>query len=341
MGIPVHISEEIISFVLRRPAEGTYKAGIKNVKTSPWNEIVHQTIFNSKEKGVYADLGMEIKMMMKIQNENLLPKGGGSDQPSLEHKIFLHLFIRHMIQQLRESQEKNRCWVPYGRLISEILYQGGILKAFSNVNFFTDEQLGTVTGKIINGGTLKNMKLISASDYKQLESDLKESHAISNLMENFSPICKKDPLDVQMNYIKDHFASTGTRISLQDVPENMYEGALPVAKSRKTKRKAISKDDYLEEAAEQTSKKAKKSQKEKASSELDVGSDMPTIQEEVQDLDAERVLNKRTRSGKEAASSQVASDQPPIPKKKRKRAIRKRRMAATASGEEEGVDVTH
>lgn len=41
MGIPVHISEEIISFVLRRPTEGTYKASIKNVKTSPWNEIIH------------------------------------------------------------------------------------------------------------------------------------------------------------------------------------------------------------------------------------------------------------------------------------------------------------
>ncbi|RHN74568.1 hypothetical protein MtrunA17_Chr2g0311801 [Medicago truncatula] len=93
MGIPVHISKEIISFILRRPAEGTYKVGIKNVKISPWNEIVHQTIFNSKEKGVYADLCMERKMMLKIQNENLLPKCGDSDQPSLEHKIFLHLFI--------------------------------------------------------------------------------------------------------------------------------------------------------------------------------------------------------------------------------------------------------
>ena len=31
-------------------------------------------------------------MMLKIQNENLLPKGGGSDQPSLEHSVleFLH-----------------------------------------------------------------------------------------------------------------------------------------------------------------------------------------------------------------------------------------------------------
>ncbi|RHN51409.1 hypothetical protein MtrunA17_Chr6g0468231 [Medicago truncatula] len=131
MGIPVHISEDIIAFVLRRPAKGTYRYGIKNVKTSPWNETVNQSIFNNKEKGVYVNLGMEKKMMLKIQNDNLLPKGRGSDEPSLEHKIFLHLFItgeptnvpryifRHMIQQLRESQLKKICWVPYGRLISE------------------------------------------------------------------------------------------------------------------------------------------------------------------------------------------------------------------------------
>ncbi|RHN79216.1 hypothetical protein MtrunA17_Chr1g0174781 [Medicago truncatula] len=151
---------------------------------------------------------MQKKMMLKIQNENLLPKGGGTDQPSLEHKIFIHFFItgeranvlryifRHMIQQLRESQEKKRCWVPYRRLISEILHQGGILNALSNVNFFTDEQLGTETGKIINGETLKHMRLISKADYKKLDTDLKESFAVSNLMQDFPPICKQDPLDV-------------------------------------------------------------------------------------------------------------------------------------------------
>lgn len=58
---------------------------------------------------------MEKKVLLKIQNENLLPKGGSSDQPSLEHKIFLHFFIikekanvpkyifKHMIKELREK----------------------------------------------------------------------------------------------------------------------------------------------------------------------------------------------------------------------------------------------
>jgi len=50
MGIPVFISEEIISFVLKRASEGIFKGGIGNSKTSPWNEVVNQSMFNSSRK---------------------------------------------------------------------------------------------------------------------------------------------------------------------------------------------------------------------------------------------------------------------------------------------------
>jgi hypothetical protein len=175
------------------------------------------------------------------------------------------------------------------------------------------------TGKVINGRTLRNMNLIKKEVYTKLNTDLHESDAMSNLMENFPPICKKDPLEVQMNYIKDHFATTRNRIRLEDFPKTMYGSAFPVARSRKTKRKALTKDEYLEDAPEQTAKKAKKAKKEKAHSKVNVvGLAVPTIQEEVQDLDADTVLNKRTRSGKAVATSQTTPDQPSIPKKKRK-----------------------
>ncbi|KEH27995.1 hypothetical protein MTR_5g056945 [Medicago truncatula] len=186
MGIPIFISQEAIAFVLRRASDGSYKDGIGNSKTSPWNEVVNQSMFNNTKKGAYFYLSMENKMLLKIQNENLLPKGGGSDQPSLEQKIFLHYFItkakanvpryifKHIMKELRESQEHNKCWVPYGRLISEILHQVGILKALQEVNFFSDEQLDTETGKFINGKTLRNMNLIGKNAYTKLSTDLKE-----------------------------------------------------------------------------------------------------------------------------------------------------------------------
>jgi hypothetical protein len=146
MGIPVFIAEWQIASVLRIDASGKYsRVEIPNAKNSPWNETVNLSMFNSSTPRKYADLSIEKKMLLKIQNENLLPKGSGGDQPSMGKKVFLHHFIqkekvnapkyifKYMIKELRESQQKKRCWVPYGRLISEILHQEGILDVLSGV----------------------------------------------------------------------------------------------------------------------------------------------------------------------------------------------------------------
>jgi len=167
--------------------------------------------------------------------------------------------FRHMIKTLKESQTIKRSWIPYGRLISEILHQGRILNTLKEVNIFTNAQLGTVTGKIINGGTLKHMKLIKKEDYTVLSTYLKESAVVSNLMEDFPPICKQDPLDVRVHYILNHFEKTGQTIKLNDIPDTMFGGALPIAKSRKSKKRAISEAEYVGDAPEPVSKKAKKS----------------------------------------------------------------------------------
>jgi len=216
-----------------------------------------------------------------------------------------------MIKALKESQTIKRSWIPYGRLISEILHQGGFLKALSETRGFIDQQLGTVTGKIINGSTLRNMTLIKKDAYKKLETDLKESRTISNLREGFPPICKQDPLDVQLYFNHDHLQSTGENIQLEDIPNHMYGGALPVAKSRKSKRKPISEAEYVEEASEKLAKKINKAKKDKAAEAT--GSALSIIQEEVQDLEPVKVLDKRTRSGKELVPSPPQPVQPSIP----------------------------
>ncbi|RHN51733.1 hypothetical protein MtrunA17_Chr6g0472141 [Medicago truncatula] len=127
-----------------------------------------------------------------------------------------------------------------------------------------------------------------------------------------------------MNFIREHFAITGTKIRLEDVPETMYGGALPVAKSRKTKRKALTKEEYLDDAPKQPAKKARRAKKKRvAVQENIVAPAIPTIQEEVEHLEADKILPKRTGNGKLAASSQAAPDQPLIPKKKRRTTIRK------------------
>jgi len=253
--------------------------------------------------------------------------------------VFLHYFIfkekqnvpkyifKHMIKTLRESQTIKRTWIPYGRLISEILHQGGILNALSDTKVFSDKQLDTVTGKIINGSTLRNMNLIKKEVYKKLDTDMKESKAISNLMKDFPPICKQDPFDVLLYFIHDHLKKTRETIQLVDIQKEMFGGALSVVKGRKSKKRALTEADYLDDASEQPPKKAKKAKVAEAA-----GSGMSTIQEEVRDLEPVKVLNIKTRSVKEAEPSPPQPAQPSIPKRKRKHVVRKLK---TASKEEE------
>jgi len=92
MGIPITITEEICARAIRRVVEGSFEEGLD--KTSPWNDVVNMTMFNNMKKGKYNDLRMEYKMLQKIMTEDLLPKGGGVDQPSLDHRVLLHFLIK-------------------------------------------------------------------------------------------------------------------------------------------------------------------------------------------------------------------------------------------------------
>jgi len=246
---------------------------------------------------------MRTKVLLKIQNENLLPKGSGGDKPSLDHKVFLHFFLtreranvpkyifRHLIKNLRDSQTINKNFVPYGRLISEIFHQGGILDALKKVNYFTNAQLGTVIGRIINGATLVSMKLIRKEDHKELSTDLNESSVISNLMDDFPPICKQDPLEVRVMYMKEYFEMTGQIIKISDIPDEMYGGALPIAKNRKSLKRKMTEAEYLDDTPEFPAKIAKSS----APQPNPLVSNMLLLQQEAPEADDYEVLTKKNK----------------------------------------------
>jgi len=305
-------------------------------------------MFNSTKKGKYYDLKMEYKLLLKIRNKNLLSKGGGGDQPSLEHKVFLHFFItqekanvpkyifNHMIWALKESQNSNRSWIPYGRLLFEIFHQGGILKAVKQSKIITDAQLGTMTGKIINGRTLIKMELIKKEEFKERNTGLKESYVVSNLMDDFPLICRQDPPEVRAHFVYEHWERTGETIKYDEIQETMYGGALPIAIKRKSKKKATSEAVDIEEASEPKKKKAKKGKD--VHQEQATGSNVPSIQEEVWDLEPAKILDKRTRSGKTVGSSQSLPPQPSISKKKRKPSIRKMKVSTYVEEEDSQVE---
>jgi len=193
----------------------------------------------------------EYKVLQKFMQECFLPKGGGVDQLSLEHKVFLHFLVtfdkvnlpryifHHMLSTLKESQEMNRSFIPYGRLLSEIFHEGVILAAIKLSKTLNDDQLGTVCGKYINGSTLKKMLLIKK--VTKLDTDLKESMIFSNLMDDCPPISKEDPPEVRVAYVHDHWKRSYSDIPdsmYSDIPDTMYGVTLSVASKKRKSKKA-------------------------------------------------------------------------------------------------------
>jgi len=125
------------------------------------------------------------------------------------------------------------------------------------------------------------MKLIRKEDHQELSTDLKESSAISNLMDDFPPICKQDPLEVRVMFIKEYFEMTGQIIKISDIPDEMYGGALPIAKNRKSLKRKLTEAEYLDDTPEFVAKVAKTS----ASETHPPASDMIIPQQEVQEAD--------------------------------------------------------
>jgi len=262
---------------------------------------VKQTLFKGKKDGKYGDMEKEHKVLQKLMQEYLLPKGGGVDQLSLEHKVFLHYIIsfekvnfpryifHHKLWALEKSQQKDKTFVPYGRLLSEIFHQEGMLKILKLSRVVNDNQIGTMVGKYINGSTPFNMHLVQEVDKRDI--DFQESWILSIMMDDCPPISKEYPLEVRAHYVFEHWKATGETIKYDDILDTMYGGCqLITSKKRKSKKKTTSEAADEEEASEPKPKKVKKERGETQAQE--VVSTMPTIQEEVEDLEPVKIIEQ-------------------------------------------------
>ena len=173
-----------------------------------------------------------------------------------------------MIWALKESQKNDRKQVPYGRLLSEIFYQGGLLNILKSNGVVSDEDLGTCTWKILNGRTLRYMKIVKKAII--LKTDMQESDVVSDLMADLPPISKEDNPEVLVAYVVSHFEGTGDIINYSAIPDTIGGAPLKVKSKRKSK-KAISEDV---DESEVKPKKPKKAPKIKVS-------ELADIQEEV------------------------------------------------------------
>ena len=97
--------------------------------------------------------------------------------------------MHHLCWAVKEGMRGKRKQIPCGRLLSEIFTQGKLLETLRRNKLASDKTLRTATGKIINGKTLQNMKIIKKFSHN--EKDLKESADQTELMKDFPPIYKE------------------------------------------------------------------------------------------------------------------------------------------------------
>jgi len=258
MGVPITITEEIIAKACRTEASGRFLWN--SSKRHALVERYTSVLLKGNPSTKLVDIDPKHRMLLKFLTECFLQKGGGSDQPSVDHKLVLYFLasfdkinlpryiMHHLCWEIKEGIRSKRKQVPCGRLLSEIFTQGQLVKTLKNLGRASDKFLKIKTGKIINGKTLQYMKIIKK--FSPHEKDLKESSAPTELMKDFPPIITENNPEVMSKLIAEFVNETGDIMVDADTPAD-DSVAPPQDKKRRTTSEAES------EAAGSQTKKAK------------------------------------------------------------------------------------
>jgi len=211
-----------------------------------------------------VDIDGHHRMLMKFMTECIFQKGGGSDQPSGDHKLVLYFLsvcdkinlpkylMHHLCWAIKEGIRGKRKQIPCGRLLSEIFTQGKLLETLRRNKLASDKTLKTTTGKIINGKTLQNMKIIKK--FYPNEKDLKESTIQTELIRDFPPLYKERNPEVLAALIAGYVKESGIILD-DETPDVPDEAPLRIRGKR-------AKPDDGSEAAGVQTKKSKKDKSE-------------------------------------------------------------------------------
>jgi len=260
MGIPITITEEVIAKACRVAANGRF---IWNAnRNHPFLESYKGVVLKGNSSTKLVDIDGQHRMLLKFMTECFFQKGGGSDQPSVDHKLVLYFLasfnkinlpkyiMHHLYWAINEGIRGKRKQIPYGRLLFEIFIQGKLLEIFRRNNLASDQALRTKTGKMINGKTLQNMNIIKK--FSPNEKDLKESTTPTKLMKDFPPIYQERNPEVLAKLVADSVKESGIRLDT--------EAPAAVEVPLQVRRKRTASDAGLEASGAQT----KKSRKDKS-----------------------------------------------------------------------------
>jgi len=262
MGIPLTITEEVIAKVCRVAPTGRFLWNVS--RNHPLLKSFKSVVLNGNLATKLVDIDGHHRMLLKFMTECFFQKGGGSDQPSVDHKLVLYFLaaydkinlpkylMHHLCWAVKEWMRGKRKQILCGRLLSEIFTQGKLLETLRRNNLASNKTLRTRTGKIINGKTLQNMNIIKK--FSPNEKDLKESAVQTELMKDFPPIYKEKNPKVLAELIAGFVKESGGIIVDDDTPDVPDEAPLQVRGKR----------THFDASSEATGAQNKKSKKDKS-----------------------------------------------------------------------------
>jgi len=108
MGIPVIITEEVIVRTCRMAPEGRF---IWNVsRKDPLLESYTNLLLKGNPTTKLVDMDGKDRMLLMFVTDCFFQKGGGSDQPSLDHKMVLYFFAAYQAINLPRYLMHHLCW---------------------------------------------------------------------------------------------------------------------------------------------------------------------------------------------------------------------------------------
>jgi len=137
MGIPITITKEVIAKACRVAPTGRFLWNVS--RKHPLLDIFTTLVLKGNPATKLVEIEGHHRMLLKFITDCFFQKGGGSDQPNLDHKLVLYFLaafekinlprylMHHLCWAIKEGIRGKRKQIPCGRLLSEIFTQGKLI----------------------------------------------------------------------------------------------------------------------------------------------------------------------------------------------------------------------
>jgi hypothetical protein len=191
MGIPITITENVIAKACRVDAEGRFQEIVK--KEDVLLKGYFNTLLGGNKDAKPSEMKIHNRMLVKFSNDCFFQRAGGSDQPNNQQKLAIYFMaildkinfpryvMDHLCWAINEGTVRGRKQVPYGRLLSEIFYQGRVVDFLKKTRSASDSCFEVSTAeRTISSRSLCSMRFIKETpeDEKWLEMTTAETKII-------------------------------------------------------------------------------------------------------------------------------------------------------------------